>query len=128
MGWARKIAVASRCDGRAAFQAPVWYDLPAFKTGAILLIPIHFVYRAARARALGVLCVSEVFETVDAIRKCSFKEVTDETRGTGQRKFARWWYRAADRNFSSGGTVDQDGRSQRRRELLFPRHTRSTGK
>ena len=26
--------------------------------------------------------------------------MTDEARGTGQRKFARWWYRAAERNFS----------------------------
>lgn len=33
-------------------------------------------------------------------RKGSFEEVTDEARGTGQRKFARWWYRAAERNFS----------------------------
>lgn len=123
--------MASRCDSRAAFQSPVRCNLPSSKTGAILLIPIHFVHQAARAGVLGVLCVSEVFETVDAIRKSSFKEVTDETRGTGQRKFARWWHRAAERNFSSlsaSGTVDQDGRIQRRRELLFPRHTRSTGK
>lgn len=92
--------MASRCDSRAAFQAPVWDDLPSFETVAILLFPIHSVYGAARAGTLGGLCASEVFETVDARRKCSFKEVTDETRGTGQRKFARWWYRAAEPNFS----------------------------
>lgn len=38
------------------------------------------------------------FQTVDA-RNGSFKEVTDETPGTGQRKFARRWYRGAQRNF-----------------------------
>lgn len=42
--------------------------------------------------------VSGGFQTVDA-RNGSFKEVTDETPGTGQRKFARRWYRGAQRNF-----------------------------
>lgn len=66
--------------------------------------------------------VSGGFQTVDA-RNGSFKEVTDETPGTGQRKFARRWYRGAQRNFpppsSASGTVDLDGRFQRRRELCF---------
>lgn len=74
--------------------------------------------------------LSEGFQIVDAERKGSFKEVTDE-EGSGQRKFARWWCRAAERNFSSlsaSGTVDHDGRIQRRGERLFPRHTSSTEK
>lgn len=90
--------MASRCDSRAAFQSSVWCNLPSSKTGAILLIPIHFLHQAARAGALGVLCVSEVFETVDAIRKSSFKEVTDETREGGGRGLVRG-------SLLDGGTV-----------------------
>lgn len=41
------------------------------------------------------MCVSEGIRIGDAERKGSFEEVTDEAPGTGQRKFARWWYRAA---------------------------------
>ncbi len=66
--------------------------------------------------------VSEGFRIGDAERKGSFEEVTDETQGTGQRKFTRRWYRAAERNFSpssASGTVDRHGRIQRRREGAF---------
>lgn len=64
------------------------------------------------------MCVSEGFWIGDAERRGSFEEVTDEAQRTGQRKFGRWWYRAAEPNFppplsSGGGTVDRgsDGSS-----------------
>lgn len=56
------------------------------------------------------MCVSEAFWIGGTERKGSFEEVTDEAQATGQRKFAWWWYRATERNFSplsTSGTVDR---------------------
>lgn len=59
--------------------------------GAILFIPIHFF-----VEQLGWGCRGRLVGTEE---KGSFKEVTDEARGTGQRKFARCWYCAATKLF-----------------------------
>lgn len=50
-----------------------------------------------RARVCGE---REGFQIFAAEREDSFKEVTDEARGTGQRKFARCWSRSAGTKFS----------------------------
>lgn len=52
-----------------------------------------------RAAWVGVPGCAEGFRLVGTEEKGSFKEVTDEARGTGQRKFARCWYGAADQTF-----------------------------
>lgn len=64
--------------------------------GAILFIPIHFFIEQ-----LGWGCrgCAEGFRLVGTEEKGSFEEVTDGARGTGQRKFARCWNRAADQTF-----------------------------
>ena len=73
--------------------------------------------------------MSEGFQALDSqIKGSRLEEVTDDA---GQRKFARWWFRVAVRNFSSlsaSGPVDRDGRLRRRGELLFPRFTSATEK
>lgn len=61
-----------------------------------MFIPIHFFIEQ-----LGWGCrgCAEGFRLVGTEEKGSFKEVTDGARGTGQRKFARCWNRAADQTF-----------------------------
>lgn len=77
--------------------------------GTILVMPIHPLSpAAARAGVTRLLCVCvsvcEVYLKGFGLEmkreKGSFEEVTDGFQGTGQRKFARCWCRAAEPNFS----------------------------
>lgn len=88
--------------------------------GAILFIPIHFFIEQP---GWGCRGCAEGFRLVDTEEKGSFKEVTDEARGDWPEEVCSMLVPCCRPNFSSSGTVDQDKRIHRRRELLFPLQT-----
>lgn len=100
--------------------------IPLLKIGAILLLPIHFLCRAARAGVLGVVC--GVWRISD--RRCEERQFQGSD-GRDSRDWSEevcsavvpWCSKKLSPPSSASGTVDLDGRFQRRRELLFPRHT-----